>query len=149
MGIDFDRILDDFIGPFEALAYGEIQKPEGKIINGVSTNYGYTFSTKDNASYIAVNELLNTGESIYKSKEQYFVRHSDKLNNSITKLSTDYGIVFTSVTTPLTDTLNKIKPIRIGLWDKYGGSMSSGWLRWIFEQYHFLIQMLQHLYLEV
>ena len=41
-----------------------------------------SFSTKDNASYIAVNELLNTGEVVYKNKEQYFVRHSDKLNNS-------------------------------------------------------------------
>lgn len=79
----------------------------GKIINSQYNSYGYIFSTKDNASYIAVNELLNAGESIYKSKEQYFVRHSDKLNNSITKLSTDYGILFTSVTTPLSDTLKK------------------------------------------
>jgi hypothetical protein len=137
MGIDFDRILEDFTGPFDALAYGDIQKPVGKIINSQYNSYGYTFSTKDNASYIAVNELLNAGEIVYKNKEQYFVRHSDKINNSITKLSTDYGILFTNVTTPLSDTLKKIQPIRIGLWDKYGGSMSSGWLRWIFEQFHF------------
>ncbi len=31
----------------------------------------------------------------------------------------------------------KLKPIRIGLWDQYGGSMTSGWLRWIFEQFEF------------
>jgi hypothetical protein len=142
MGIDFDRILEDFTGPFDALAYGDIQKPVGKIINSQYNSYGYTFSTKDNASYIAVNELLNAGEIVYKNKAQYFVRHSDKINNSITKLSTDYGIVFTSVTTPLSDTLKKIQPIRIGLWDKYGGSMSSGWLRWIFEQYHFPFKLI-------
>jgi hypothetical protein len=142
MGIDFDRILDDFTGPFEALAYGAIQKPVGKIINSQYNSYGYTFSTNDNASYIAVNELLNAGESVYKNKEQYFVKHSDKINNSITKLSTDYGIVFTSITTPLSDTLKKIQPIRIGLWDKYGGSMSSGWVRWIFEQYHFPFKLI-------
>jgi len=142
MGIDFDRILEDFTGPFDALAYGDIQKPLGKIINSQYNSYGYTFSTKDNASYIAVNELLNAGEIVYKNKEQYFVRHSDKINNSITKLSTDYGILFTSVTTPLSDTLKKIQPIRIGLWDKYGGSMSSGWVRWIFEQYHFSFKLI-------
>jgi hypothetical protein len=142
MGIDFDRILEDFTGPFDALAYGDIQKPVGKIINSQYNSYGYTFSTKDNASYIAVNELLNAGEIVYKNKEQYFVRHSDKINNSITKLSTDYGILFTSVTTPLSDTLKKIQPIRIGLWDKYGGSMSSGWVRWIFEQYHFPFKLI-------
>jgi hypothetical protein len=30
-----------------------------------------------------------------------------------------------------------IKPVRIGLVDLYGGSMASGWTRWIFEQYEF------------
>jgi hypothetical protein len=30
-----------------------------------------------------------------------------------------------------------LKPVRIGLWDQYGGSMTSGWLRWIFEQFEF------------
>jgi hypothetical protein len=27
--------------------------------------------------------------------------------------------------------------VRIGLWDQYGGSMPSGWTRWLFEQYEF------------
>src|SRR5260370_36992116 len=31
----------------------------------------------------------------------------------------------------------KIKPVRIGLWAQYGGSMASGWTRWLFEQYEF------------
>ena len=28
-------------------------------------------------------------------------------------------------------------PVRIGLWDQYGGSMPSGWTRWILEQFEF------------
>ena len=31
----------------------------------------------------------------------------------------------------------KLKPVRIGLWDQYGGSMPSGWTRWLFEQFEF------------
>jgi len=31
----------------------------------------------------------------------------------------------------------KLKPIRIGLYDSYGGSMPSGWTRWLLEQYDF------------
>jgi hypothetical protein len=31
----------------------------------------------------------------------------------------------------------KLKPIRIGLCDQYGGSITSGWTRWLFEQYEF------------
>jgi hypothetical protein len=37
--------------------------------------------------------------------------------------------------------LKKIAPARIALWDTYGGSMSSGWVRFIMEQYHFPIEV--------
>jgi hypothetical protein len=30
-----------------------------------------------------------------------------------------------------------LKPVRIGLWDRYGGSMPSGWTRWLLEQFEF------------
>lgn len=33
--------------------------------------------------------------------------------------------------------LTKIAPARIAIWDTYGGSMPSGWMRLILEQYHF------------
>jgi hypothetical protein len=36
-----------------------------------------------------------------------------------------------------TDVNRKIGKRRIGLWDTFGGSMPSGWLRWILEQHHF------------
>jgi hypothetical protein len=33
--------------------------------------------------------------------------------------------------------LFKLRPVRIGLWDRYGGSMPSGWTRWLIEQFEF------------
>ena len=36
----------------------------------------------------------------------------------------------------------KLKPIRIGLYDQYGGSMPSGWTRWLFEQYEFPFEII-------
>jgi hypothetical protein len=35
----------------------------------------------------------------------------------------------------------KLRPVRIGLWDQYGGSMPSGWVRWLLEQYEFPYQV--------
>ena len=32
---------------------------------------------------------------------------------------------------------SSIQPVRIGLYDQYGGLMPSGWTRWMFEQYEF------------
>jgi hypothetical protein len=31
----------------------------------------------------------------------------------------------------------RLKPLRIGLWDRYGGSMPSGWTRWVLERFEF------------
>src|SRR5690606_15665257 len=36
----------------------------------------------------------------------------------------------------------EIKPSRIGLYDYYGGSMPSGWVRWMLEQFHFDYQLI-------
>jgi len=35
----------------------------------------------------------------------------------------------------------KLKPVRIGLIDVYGGSMPSGWIRWMLEQYEFPFEL--------
>jgi hypothetical protein len=143
MGIQFDRILDDFNGPFVNIPYGEVQVPKGKIINAEQNTYGYSFSTMDNASYVAVNDLLKEGASIFKNKEAYYVPYNEhfkdftNFKNVVTKISNTTGVVFSSVTTQPKEALQIVKPLRIGLWDKYGGSMSSGWVRWIFEQHHF------------
>src|SRR5206468_235638 len=38
--------------------------------------------------------------------------------------------------TPASESI-QIKPVRIGLYDQYGGLMPSGWTRWLFEQFEF------------
>src|SRR5207253_10749947 len=35
------------------------------------------------------------------------------------------------------DKVIKLKPLRIGLYDQYGGLAPSGWTRWLFEQFEF------------
>jgi hypothetical protein len=137
MGLEFDRILDDFNGPFENIAYGEVQSPKGKINAEEKQIAGYTFSTKENAAYVAVNDLLKDGAQVFKNKEQYFVSNSEKTNNLVEKIAKATGVMFASISKKPNGMEQQINPLRIGLWDKYGGSMSSGWVRWIFEQYHF------------
>jgi hypothetical protein len=145
MGIEFDRILDDFNGPFETIAYGSIQKPIGKINAGTET-VGYSFSTKENAAYYAINTLLAMGVEVYKNKDQYFIAvnkaSNNKIQEAIETISTEKGVVFNNVSTKPANMNDKIMPQRIALWDRYGGSMSSGWVRWIFEKYKFPFQLI-------
>ena len=144
MGIEFDRVLEDFNGPFETIAYGSIQKPIGKINAGKET-VGYSFSTKENAAYYAINTFLRMGVEVFKNKDQYFIAANTankKLQETIELLSAEKGIIFNGVTAKPTNMNDKIMPQRIALWDKYGGSMSSGWVRWIFEKYNFPFQLI-------
>ena len=53
------------------------------------------------------------------------------------KAALDLGLNFTAVTSRPAGAMYKLTKPRIGLWDQYGGSMPSGHLRWLLEQFEF------------
>jgi len=136
MGLEFDRILEPFDGPFETIAYGEEQKHKGSFTK-LAGAVGYTFSTKENACFILINDLLNEGIEVEKNSEYFYVAASDKATPILENAAAKYGVKITGVQQKLNMGAVGLKPSRIALWDVYGGSMPSGWTRWIFEQYHF------------
>jgi hypothetical protein len=136
MGLEFDRILEPFDGPFETIPYGEEQKHKGSFTK-LAGAVGYTFSTKENASFILINDLLKEGIEVEKNSEYFYVAASDKATPILENAAAKYGVKITGVQQKLNMGAVGLKPSRIALWDVYGGSMPSGWTRWIFEQYHF------------
>ncbi len=136
MGLEFDRILEPFDGPFETIPYGEEQKHKGSFTK-LAGAVGYTFSTKENASYILINDLLKEGIEVEKNSEYFYVAASDKAVSILENAAAKNGVKITGVQQKLNIGAVALKPSRIALWDVYGGSMPSGWTRWIFEQYHF------------
>jgi hypothetical protein len=136
MGLEFDRILEPFDGPFETIPYGEEQKHKGSFTK-LAGAVGYTFSTKENASFILINDLLKEGIEVEKNSEYFYVVASDKSVSILENAAAKNGVKITGVQQKLNMGAVALKPSRIALWDVYGGSMPSGWTRWIFEQYHF------------
>ncbi|MEI6264191.1 MAG: M14 metallopeptidase family protein [Sphingobacteriia bacterium] len=136
MGLEFDRILEPFDGPFQTLPYGVEQKSVGAI-EKVADAKTYSFSTKDNASFILVNDLLKAGIAVEKTNEQFFVASSAAALPILEKAATQHGVKITAANSSSKTPSVKLKSSRIALWDVYGGSMPSGWTRWIFEQYRF------------
>jgi hypothetical protein len=136
MGLEFDRILEPFDGPFETIPYGEEQKHKGSFTK-LAGAVGYTFSTKENASYILINDLLKEGIEVEKNSEYFYIAASDKSVSILENAAAKNGVKITGVQQKLNIGAVALKPSRIALWDVYGGSMPSGWTRWIFEQYHF------------
>jgi len=145
MGVQFTRVLNDFDGPFEKLPYGELQVLKGTIQSKVSVK-GYVLDSRSNKSFEVVNDLLKEGIELYRITNStntenaglgsFYVPASSKTKAVIEKLVAESGVVATTVSQK-PSSLQKINKARIALWDTYGGSISSGWTRFLLEQYHF------------
>jgi Zinc carboxypeptidase len=147
MGIKYDRILDGFDGPFEKIP-DLAPVPKGNVAQAAAAG-GYLVSHEVNDAFVAVNRLLKANEDVYWLKsavnangKQYpvgtmYVTAKATTLPILQKLATDKGLTFDAVPSKPAGDSMKLKPVRIGLWDQYGGSMPSGWTRWLFEQYEF------------
>jgi hypothetical protein len=147
MGVKFDRILDGFDGPFEKV--NELIKPApGKVPTAGNTAV-YFLSHQTNDSFIATNRLLKDGEEVYWIRQPFKVADTTLPAGTIVipvkpstaaraqKIATELGLNFGAMTVKPNIEMYKLRPPRIALWDRYGGSMPSGWTRWLLEQFEF------------
>jgi hypothetical protein len=139
MGVKVDRILDGVEGQFEKLE--GLQKPAPGKLTGTG-NAGYLFSHATNDSFIAINRLIAAGESVAwfttgPQQGAFFVTARPSTSAAVTKLAADLGLNFEAVGTRPSGTAIALKKSRIALADQYGGSMPSGWTRWLLEQFEF------------
>ncbi|MEK6301954.1 MAG: M14 metallopeptidase family protein [Acidobacteriota bacterium] len=147
MGVVFDRVLDGFDGPFEKIT-GLVKPPPGAI-NNVANPAGFLLSHQVNDSIIAVNRLLAGGEEVYWLKQPLtsngksygagtiFIPSKASTLPKLNKLAAEVGLSFDAISAKPAGEAYKLRALRIGLWDRYGGSMPSGWVRWLLEQYEF------------
>jgi hypothetical protein len=147
MGVTFDRVLEGFEGPFERVN-GLVKPAPGKV-NAVANAAGFLLSHQVNDSIIAVNRLVSSGEEVYWLKQPLsasgksyaagtiFIPAKPSTLPRLQKLADDVGLSFDAVASKPTGDAYKLRALRIGLWDRYGGSMPSGWVRWLLEQYEF------------
>ncbi|MDR3218891.1 MAG: hypothetical protein LBU22_07920 [Dysgonamonadaceae bacterium] len=144
MDVKFDRILDGFDGPFEKIA-GLIKTPAGKI-TGTSNPTGYLLSHQVNDAFIGTTRLLATGENVYWLTDPFtvngktypvgtiYIPAKSSTSALLQKLAAEVGLSFDAISSkPRGDAL-KLRSVRVALWDRYGGSMDSGWIRWLLEQ---------------
>lgn len=136
MGVSFDRIREDFSGPFEKIA-GLVQTAPGRV-NG-NGSAGYILSHKINDSFIATNRLLRQGIKVFwlAPDGEIFIPGNVQSAKLVPELAAELGLDFTAVAKRPHGKAWALKPMRIGLWDRYGGSMASGWVRWMLEKFEF------------
>ena len=146
MGIEFERILDGFDGPFERVG-GLVEAPAGEVTI-VPEAVGYFLSHATNDAFVAINRLVGA-EDVYWLRDPVeaggrlwpagaiYIRAGDRVESGIAQLARDRGLYFEATAIePDTDAF-MLNEVRIGLWDRYGGSEPSGWTRFILENFEF------------
>ncbi len=144
-GIEFDRVLDGFTGPFEEVRDWNITFLKGAM--PASLAGGYLLSREVLNSFAAVNQLAAggaTGVSVTTGPltvdgKVFPVGTFHVAEGQRAKLQEVLGPLGMHAV-PFGLKMNILAPVRaprIGLWDQYGGSMPAGWTRWILEQFKF------------
>ncbi|MEJ7812393.1 MAG: M14 metallopeptidase family protein [Gemmatimonadaceae bacterium] len=147
MGVRFDRVLDGFDGPFQAVT-DTLVPPPGSVA-GAGAAKGYLLSHAVNNGFIATNRLLAKGEEVYWLKEPVmtggktypagtvYIPAKGSTRALLGQMAAQLGLTFDGVGAAPRGEALKLRPVRVALWDRYGGSMPSGWQRWILERFEF------------
>jgi hypothetical protein len=146
MGVKFDRVLENVAGALEPVGSNPIKPAPGRVIEAQGA-VGYTVSHGVNDAFIAVNRLLKAGEEVFFVRDRtwqstdgtgvIFITAKPTTMAVLKTAATDLGLTFTGVTQRPAGALYRLNAPKIGLWDQYGGSMPSGWVRFLLEQFEF------------
>ncbi len=149
MGVKFDRILTGFEGPFESITVLELEPPEGKVLS-TDGAVGFMLDHRMNDSYRTVNRLLKEKSTVQRlqtavkldGKEYqagtFYIPASPDTIKLLELLVKTVGTSLHGVrVAPDAAALGKVGAARVALWDRHGGSMPSGWTRWILERFEF------------
>ncbi|MBB3691399.1 hypothetical protein [Sphingomonas sp. BK580] len=124
-----------------------IAPPAGQVIGDGAA--GYVVSHATNNSFRLTNRLLKAklpvswitapvtldGETL--APGALWIPASARAARMVGSAASELGITVHRVAAKPTAPTVRLRPVRIGLVDIYGGSMASGWTRWIFEQFEF------------
>ena len=156
MDVRFDRILEAFDGPFERVTAWNLRPP---VANGAQPRWapeGYSFSPRQNDAFTVANRLLAAGMQVSRvisprggdggregpAAGDFYARLDGREGGRMLLAAESLGVDLRAVHhTRVPREMRRLRAPRIGLWDRYGGSMPSGWTRWIFEQFGFPYQV--------
>jgi hypothetical protein len=146
MGVEFDRVFENVAGALEPVGMNLVKPSPGRVVETQGA-VGYTVSHGVNDAFIAVNRLLKAGEEVFFVRDRswqsadgrgvIFITAKPSTLAVLKTAATELGLTFNAVAQKPAGTLYRLNAPKIGLWDQYGGSMPSGWVRFLLEQFEF------------
>lgn len=151
MGVAFDRVLEGFSGPFERIE-GLAKLPAGAVPTPDSAA-GYLLDRAVNDSFVAVNRLLAKKIRVQCLRQPveiegktypagtWYIPNGAEVLPVLRQAAEELGLDFVPTPKSFETDRADVSRRRIALWDRYGGSMDSGWMRWVLEQFEFDFQV--------
>jgi hypothetical protein len=146
MGVQFDRVMENVTGALEPVGMNLIKPTPGRVVETQGA-VGYTVSHGVNDAFVAVNRLLKAGEEVFFVRDRtwqspdgtgvIFITARPSTVGVLKTAATELGLTFNAVSQRPSGALYRLNAPKIGLWDQYGGSMPSGWVRFLLEQFEF------------
>jgi hypothetical protein len=147
MGIKFDRVLDAFDCPCERIS--GLASPVPATVAAARGTSGFILSPAQNDAFRAVNRLLKGGATVARltaplttngktfPQGSFYVASGGSATATLQRAAQELGVKVEGVSARMPAGATRLKVPRIALWDTYGGSMPSGWTRFLFEEYEF------------
>ena len=138
MGVAFDRVLEPFTGPFERVTDWNVTPPPGRVDDCRRCARVYQID-RARQRRVSRGEPAARGGRVGQrdAATRFYVGASAATGAQLQKIATDLGVSVHGRRRSRAGRRRPSRAPRIGLWDQYGGSMESGWTRWILEQFEF------------
>lgn len=139
MGVSVDALGTKVQGDFEILQGKDVIL--GKVEKG---NVGYYLDGKQNAAFLAVNNLLAEGVKVKRIDEKsgdlcpgdFIIEKGPE--KKIGEISNQTGVDFKPLNELDSEKVHQVKPAKVGLFQRFfGGNMDEGWTKLCFENFEF------------
>ncbi len=139
MGVVYDRMLEGFIAPTERIDGLVTTVSGGAVATGGA---GWTLAPETNDLVRVVQRLHQANRPVYRLTAVHggaaagalWIPAGGSTRTVLEGLAREHGLRFASGSAPAASAMTPLRPVRVALWDTYGGSMPSGWIRWLLEQ---------------
>ncbi len=150
MGVDVVPSNSRPIGKLEIVIEPE---PRGGKVSG-SSNLGYLFDGRLNASFRVVNQLWDQDFTVMRVTDSCSIEDrrfppgafvvNATAEDAIKEMTSDSGVTFHGLEKKLEVEPCEIRRQRVGIYQRYwGGNMDEGWTRLVLEQFGFTYQILK------
>ena len=132
MDVQVERSFGPVDGEFEVVADPEVFVPRLLTNNGV----GWWLDPRDSHTVLAVQRLLAGGSSVeWSPRGRYFVRETDSARAVLREAAAQWGVLAEVVAAEPRESRTALRPVRVGLFDLFGGHMPTGWDEWLLQEF--------------